>query len=139
MVFSINTIRWSTQVHSQHKHTYQMVTTKAHISDTVLSFSLLFPVQASTDFNINIHQAYIISNAVSWHTGGSIDKGSDSMRITWRVTIAELDSWAPITKMGTVFMETADRPCKACIPAVTLRHCLSHCVYPLSIGECLII
>lgn len=41
--------------------------------------------------------------------------------------------------MGTVFMETADRPCEASIPAVTLWHCLRYCVYPLGIGECLII
>lgn len=80
-----------------------------------------------------------ISNAVGWHTGRPVDEGSDSVRITRWMIITELDSWAAVTKMGTVFMETADRPCEASIPAVTLRHCLRYCVYPLGIGECLII
>lgn len=79
------------------------------------------------------------SNAIGWHTGRPVDEGFDGVGITRKMIVTELDSWAAIAEMCTVFMEAADRPCEASIPAVTLRHCLRHCVYPLGIGECLII
>lgn len=59
-----------------------------------------------------------LSNAVCWHAAWSIDERSDSVRVTRWMIVTEFHSRAIGAKMGAVFMKTADRPSKACIPTV---------------------
>lgn len=78
-------------------------------------------------------------NAVGWGCWGSIYERSDSVKMTRRTIIGELDSCASVPKMVAVIMETTDRSCQACIPPLTLRHCFGHGVYPLGVCKSLIV
>lgn len=80
-----------------------------------------------------------MSNAVCWDVSRPIDKSSDSVRITRWMIVTELYTQAALAEMSAVLMEAADGSRQARIPAVTLRHCLRHRVYPLSVCECLVV
>lgn len=104
-------------------------------------FSPSFQLKQSSYCNrgIKMYVDLEFSNAVCWYACWSIDESSNGVRIARWVIISELYAWATTPKMGAVLMEAADRSCQACIPPVTLGHCLCHRIYPLIIRECLVI